>query len=149
MLNTKPSNVPERPGPCGQILGDGESCTAAYKASHAMWFPSLPVRNLVLARAQFRNGTGGMTQQVKCLIKRRNRQVGTTIKFVTKRTRLCFLGASVLGQNGIAGCFSKYSVAFCSWSGMLPSNSSIKTLPNISGVNPGFPDCVVNGPLGM
>jgi len=41
---------------------------AAVLISHARWFPSLPARNLGLARAQFRNATEGMTQQVKCLI---------------------------------------------------------------------------------
>jgi serine phosphatase RsbU (regulator of sigma subunit) len=29
MPNTKPNNVPERPGPCGPILGDGKSCSSA------------------------------------------------------------------------------------------------------------------------
>ena len=41
---------------------------AAVQASHARWFPSLPARNLGLARAQFRNATEGMTQQIKGLI---------------------------------------------------------------------------------
>jgi hypothetical protein len=37
---------------------------AAVQASHARWFPSLPARNLGLARAQFRNATEGMTQDL-------------------------------------------------------------------------------------
>jgi hypothetical protein len=41
---------------------------AAVQALHARWFPSLPARNPGLARAQFRNATEGMTQQVKCLM---------------------------------------------------------------------------------
>ena len=41
---------------------------AAVQVSHAMWFPSLLLRNLVLARGQFLNATGEMTQLVNCLI---------------------------------------------------------------------------------
>jgi hypothetical protein len=44
-------------------MGGEAPLIAAVQASHARSFPSLPVRNLVVARAQFRNATGGMTQQ--------------------------------------------------------------------------------------
>jgi hypothetical protein len=43
------------------------SLDSSSTTSHPRWFPSLPLRNLVLVRAQFRNATGGMSQQVKCL----------------------------------------------------------------------------------